>query len=40
MTDIDRMDIFGYWRIRVWEERSDKTKKKPTDEAVYIDDLF
>jgi acyl-CoA-binding protein len=38
MTDIDQMDIFGYWRVRAWEQR--KGKPAQDDGPVYIDDLF
>jgi hypothetical protein len=38
MTDIDRMDIFGYWRVRAWERRKDKPKDD--DGPAYIDDFF
>lgn len=39
MTDIDQMDIFGYWRVRAWEMHKDKPAKKD-DGPVYIDDIF
>ncbi len=36
MTDIDGMDIYGYWRVRAWERR----KGKPVDDGeISIDDL-
>lgn len=36
MTDIDNMDICGYWRVRAWEQR----KGKADDGPVYLDDIF
>jgi hypothetical protein len=36
MTDIDNMDIFGYWRVKAWSE----SHGAPGDDGqICIDDL-
>lgn len=38
MADIDRMDIFGYWKIQAWSARRRAGLKH--DGPAFIDDLF
>lgn len=36
MGEIDKTDIFGYWRVKAWEQRGER----PDNGEICIDDLF